>query len=143
MLAQKYTGGHLKVAPEHVASATLKKMRKPPMEVLEEFERKFKDASKKMGKKQYLVPYFISGFPGCGKNDAEQARAWLQKRGQKLEQVQNYMPLPGTMAAAYYATGLDEHGNKLYVPDAGERRRQKELLLNPAGASATRKRRPR
>ncbi len=128
-LAKYYTGGHLKVAPEHTDAATLKLMRKPAITILKDFERIFIKSSKKAGKKQFLVPYFISGFPGCTMDAGNSAGNWLRKRNQKLEQVQNFIPLPGTMAAAMYAAKMDINHNKLYIPDAKERKRQKNLLL--------------
>ncbi|MBN2804776.1 MAG: YgiQ family radical SAM protein [Deltaproteobacteria bacterium] len=133
VLAKFYTGGHLKVAPEHSSNNVLKLMRKPAIEIMEEFETIFLEISKKQNKPQYLVPYFISGFPGCTKNDGDHAGNWLKKRNQSLEQVQNFIPLPGTMAAAMYAAEMDENKNSLYIPDAKERKRQKSLLVEKPG----------
>ena len=65
LLAAHFVGGHLKVAPEHSCPLVLQLMGKPPIEVFEEFENKFQAASRKAGKQQYLVPYFISSHPGC------------------------------------------------------------------------------
>lgn len=129
LLAQQFTGGHLKVAPEHTSEAVLKLMRKPSIAILEEFERHFIRAGNKKGLKQYLVPYFIAGFPGCTPEAANETGAWLRKRNQKLQQVQNFIPLPGTMAAAMYANETTQRGQKLFIPNAKERKRQKQLLL--------------
>ncbi len=127
-VATRHTGGHLKVAPEHVSPSVLKLMRKPPIGSLEEFERIFVAAGKKSGLEQYLVPYMIAAFPGCERADADRAGAWLEKRGQRLAQVQTYIPLPGTLAAAWHAAGFTEDGDPLYVADLAERRRQKAIL---------------
>ncbi|MGL5097251.1 MAG: YgiQ family radical SAM protein, partial [Planctomycetia bacterium] len=59
-LAAHHGGGLLKVAPEAVDPGVLERMRKPPQYTFEEFTDKFKESSKKAGRKQYLVPYFIS-----------------------------------------------------------------------------------
>ncbi|MBN2340131.1 MAG: YgiQ family radical SAM protein [Deltaproteobacteria bacterium] len=128
-IAQEFTGGHLKVAPEHTSPLVLKRMRKPGIESFEQFEELFLNAGRKVRKEQYVVPYFISGFPGCTEKAANDSSRWLQKRNQRLQQVQNFIPLPGTMAAAMYASELDEAGEPLYIPTPKERRRQKELLL--------------
>ena len=118
----------MKVAPEHVSPGVLKLMRKPPIGSFEEFERIFVAAGKKSGLEQYLVPYMIAAFPGCERADADRAGAWLEKRGQRLAQVQTYIPLPGTLAAAWHAAGFTEDGDPLYVADLAERRRQKAIL---------------
>ncbi|MCP4679877.1 MAG: YgiQ family radical SAM protein [Deltaproteobacteria bacterium] len=144
-IATNHTGGHLKVAPEHVAPDVLKRMRKPKIEQFEEFERLFAKASKKAELKQYLVPYFIAAFPGCEETEAKLVGSWLLKRNQRLRQVQTFIPLPGTMAAAYHAAGIDEKGNKLSIPDTRERKRQKGILIEtkPRKTTAQKNRRPR
>ncbi|MBN2527084.1 MAG: YgiQ family radical SAM protein [Deltaproteobacteria bacterium] len=129
LIAQSFTGGHLKVAPEHTSETVLKQMRKPGIQLLEEFERIFQAEGREKGLEQYLVPYFIAGFPGCTRDAADSTARWLTRRHQKLQQVQNFIPLPGTMASAIYAAGIDETGNPVYIPDAAERKRQKALLL--------------
>ena len=129
LLAQSFTGGHLKAAPEHTSETVLKLMRKPPIQSFEEFERLFISAGRKGGLSQYVVPYFIAGFPGCTKDAADHTGTWLRKRNQRLQQVQNFIPLPGTMAAALFAAATDENGKPLHIPDAAERRRQKAILI--------------
>src|SRR5207302_2323549 len=62
-LAQHHVGGHLKVAPEHSDPDVLMKMRKPANDDFEEFTEVFNEQSKKAGKKQYIVPYFIASHP--------------------------------------------------------------------------------
>jgi uncharacterized radical SAM protein YgiQ len=130
-LARRYTGGHLKVAPEHVDRRVLALMRKPPIEVMEQFERRFLEATGRVDKEQYLVPYFIAGFPGCGPVQSKAASAWLLSRGQRLRQVQNFIPLPGTTAAAMYHTGADENAMPLHVAGLAERKAQKRALTHP------------
>jgi len=139
VVAKWHTGGHLKVAPEHVAKGVLARMRKPQIRAFEEFERRFLEASRRAGKEQYLVPYFISGFPGCTAAEADEVGAWLARRGQKLEQVQSFIPLPGTHAAALYACGVDEDGRPLPIPNAAERTRQKKILLGDAARHPARR----
>lgn len=139
-VAAAHTGGHLKVAPEHVAPRVLARMRKPAIGAFEEFERRFLEASRRAGKEQYLVPYFVSGFPGCSPKEADAAGDWLRRRGQRLEQVQGFIPLPGTLAAAIYACGVDENGETVDVPGVAERARQKRILL--AGGAARAEKRP-
>jgi uncharacterized radical SAM protein YgiQ len=130
-VARRYTGGHLKVAPEHVDPEVLKRMRKPRIDRFEAFESRFLEASRRAGKEQYLVPYFISGFPGCTPKQADAVGRWLTKRGQRLEQVQSFMPLAGTSAAAMLACGRDDEGTPIYLPDKKEQKRQKAVLAAP------------
>ncbi len=64
-VARHHTGGLLKVAPEHSDPEVLRRMHKPPIDEFEAFARQFKNESLAAGKRQYLVPYFIAGHPGC------------------------------------------------------------------------------
>jgi hypothetical protein len=54
---------------------------------------------------------------------------WLQNRGQRLAQVQTFTPLPGTFASAMQVAAADEKGNRVFIADIKERRRQKSILL--------------
>jgi uncharacterized radical SAM protein YgiQ len=63
-LAEHHVGGYLKVAPEHTDPTVLGLMKKPGKEEFLEFDREFKKASKRAGKKQYLIPYYIASHPG-------------------------------------------------------------------------------
>ncbi|MCH7630836.1 MAG: YgiQ family radical SAM protein, partial [Proteobacteria bacterium] len=67
-LTAHHVGGHLKVAPEHTDATTLGIMKKPDVGDFQQFAEKFRDSSEKAGKKQYLVPYFISAHPGSDLN---------------------------------------------------------------------------
>jgi radical SAM superfamily enzyme YgiQ (UPF0313 family) len=130
-IARQYTGGHLKVAPEHVVKSVLKRMRKPAIDAFELFESRFLEASGSAGKQQYLVPYFIAGFPGCTPKDAGAVQRWLAKRGQRLKQCQIFIPLSGTAATAMVASGRDDTGARLFIPDIKEGKRQKALMVAP------------
>lgn len=130
-LAARHTGGHLKVAPEHVSPRVLSLMRKPPIDVFEAFEARFREASKRAGKKQYIVPYFIAGFPGCDEAEADMLEVWLKDTGRHLEQCQGFMPLAGTSAAAMAHAGQDDKQRRLFIPGIKESRRQKEGMVKP------------
>ena len=129
MLASDFTGGQLKVAPEHYCPEVLGLMGKPGYEVFEQFEEMFLDASRRAGKKQYLVPYFISSHPGCTKKNAEQLTEYLVGRNWQVRQVQDFVPGPLTLATAMYVSGRDTQGNKIHVPKGqGEKKLQLALL---------------
>jgi radical SAM superfamily enzyme YgiQ (UPF0313 family) len=123
-------GGRLKVAPEHAEPGVLKLMRKPSFEKFETFDRMFRETSEKVGKEQYLVPYFISSHPGCTEQDTAKLGDRMRQLGYRLEQVQDFTPTPMTPATAMYWTGLDPFKmTPIHVErDWAARSRQKDLL---------------
>jgi len=139
-LVQHHVSGHMKVAPEHVHPAVLRRMRRTAGD-FPAFMEKFFEESAAAGKEQYLVPYFISSFPGCTDNEMEAVEEFLRKEKWNLQQVQDFIPLPMTAAAAMYVTGLDiDSGQPIpIVRNAGERERQKRAL-RPNRARRTRNR---
>lgn len=128
-LVQNHVSGHMKVAPEHMSPAVLRRMRKPAGD-FPAFMEKFFELSEEAGKEQYLVPYFISSFPGCTDKDMGAVEEFLRKEKWNLQQVQDFIPLPMTGSAAMYVTGLDINtGEPIHVvKGAGERERQKRML---------------
>ena len=106
-LVRHHTSGHLKVAPEHLHPAVLRRMRKSRPEVFERFRAAFETESRAAGKEQYLVPYFISNFPGCTEAEMAVVEDYLRRNHWNLQQVQDFIPLPMTPAAAMYVSGLD------------------------------------
>lgn len=115
-LARHFVGGHLKVAPEHYCPRVLELMNKPPFEIFEEFEAYFKQASRRAGKEQYLVPYFISSHPGCTADDALKLTDYLISRSWRPRQVQDFSPVPLAASTAMYVSALDTKGKKIHVP---------------------------
>ncbi|MFK7930776.1 MAG: YgiQ family radical SAM protein [Myxococcota bacterium] len=130
-LAKHHVGGHLSVAPEHVAPNVLKRMKKPPVAAYERFTAMFQQCSAEAGKEQYEIPYFISGHPGCTLEDMVELALWLKKEGYKPRQVQDFIPTPMSVAAAMYHTGKDPlTGEDIYVAKGlREKKLQKALLL--------------
>lgn len=107
ILAREYTQGRLSVAPEHVHNKILQLMNKPNITIFEQFCRFFKQFSKKAGKVQYITPYFIIGFPGTDEQTEQSLIRYLSAHRISAEQVQEFYPLPMTLAAAMYYTGKD------------------------------------
>ncbi|MGH2270618.1 YgiQ family radical SAM protein [Anaerohalosphaeraceae bacterium U12dextr] len=129
LLARHFTGGHLKVAPEHYCPHVLELMGKPSFEVFEQFEDKFTQMSHKAGQNQYLVPYFIGSHPGCSPDDAIQLTEYLVNRNWRLRQVQDFVPVPLTMSAAMYVSGLSPRKKTIHIPRGqGEKKLQLALL---------------
>ncbi|MBT5828724.1 MAG: YgiQ family radical SAM protein [Candidatus Latescibacteria bacterium] len=106
-LVEHHVGGHLKVAPEHVSDSVLALMKKPAQHTFEEFGERFKEASRKAGKDQYLVPYFIASHPGSGIEEMVELAQFLKKNGYRPEQVQDFIPAPMDIATCMFYTGID------------------------------------
>ena len=106
-LARHHVGGHLKVAPEHVGANVLRMMKKPGPASFERFAEGFERASRKAGKEQYLVPYFIASHPGSGLDDMIELALYLKRKGYRPRQVQDFIPAPMDIATCMYHAGLD------------------------------------
>lgn len=129
LLARDFVGGHLKVAPEHYCSEILELMNKPSFETFEKFEAAFRKASRRCGRQQYLVPYFISSHPGCTVDDALTLTEYLISRSWRPRQVQDFIPIPLTASAAMYVSGLDTKNRKIYVPRGRKEKKLQAALL--------------
>jgi uncharacterized radical SAM protein YgiQ len=106
-LCEHHVSGQLKVAPEHVAENVLRVMGKPGAGVYKAFAEKFNSINKKLGKKQFLVPYLMSSHPGSGLAEAVELAEFLRDNNLNPEQVQDFYPTPGTAATCAYYTGID------------------------------------
>ena len=134
-LVGEFVGGQLKLAPEHNCDRVLGLMRKPAFKVFEQFMTIFERASAGAGKKQFVVPYMISAFPGCTDADMRRLAAWLKNKGWRPQQVQCFIPTPGTVATAMYYARIDPAGNPIHVARSdAERMRQHYILLPPEKA---------
>lgn len=129
LLAGHFVGGHLKVAPEHYCPNVLALMNKPPFGLFEEFEARFQEASRRAGKEQYLVPYFISAHPGCTTENALALAEYLVSRSWRVRQVQDFVPIPLTASAAMFASGCDLKGEEIFVPRGNKEKRLQAALL--------------
>lgn len=129
-LVTYHVSGRLKVAPEHTVPAVLDFMGKPYIGEFEKFSEKFYNATKKAGKKQFLVPYLMSSHPGATLKDAIALALFLKKHKLRPEQVQDFYPTPGTSSTCMFYTGLDPGTLKpVYVArDAREKAMQRALL---------------
>ena len=115
-LVEHHISGQLKVAPEHISDAVLSKMGKPENAVYERFVKKYYDINKKLGKKQFLVPYLMSSHPGSTLKEAIELAEYLRDLGYMPEQVQDFYPTPSTISTVMYYTGIDPRDKKpVYV----------------------------
>ena len=128
-LCRHHVSGQLKVAPEHISSNVLDAMGKCSGGY-DQFRKDFTAVNKRLGLKQYLLPYFISAHPGAGMKEAEELSRYLKKTGFVPEQTQDFYPTPGTLSTVMFYTGLDPRTMKpIYVPKGeGERRKQRALI---------------
>jgi uncharacterized radical SAM protein YgiQ len=130
-LLTHHVGGLLKVAPETVSPQVAKVMRKPGPQAFSRFLDDFRAHSRALGRRQAVIPYFISGHPGCSLADMIDIALFLKHHNLRVEQVQEFTPTPGSLATCIWHTGRDPFtGENVYVPSsAKERRLQKSLLL--------------
>ncbi|MBL4848091.1 MAG: YgiQ family radical SAM protein [Planctomycetes bacterium] len=129
-LAAHHVGGRLKIAPEHVSEDVLQKMKKPSLENWDRFVDGFHQASREAGKRQELVPYFISSHPGSDLNAMIELAIFLKQNGYRPDQVQDFIPAPMDIATAMYYTGIDPlNGNEVFVAKGLKDRRLQRSLL--------------
>ena len=103
-LVQHHVGGYLKIAPEHTEGGPLSKMMKPGIGTYDRFKTLFDKYSEEVGKKQFLIPYFIAAHPGTSDEDMMNLALWLKKNGFRADQVQTFYPSPMATATAMYHT---------------------------------------
>ncbi len=130
-LAEHYVSGELKLAPEHVCPGVLARMGKPKIGAYEAFVKQFNAASKRHGKKQYVLPYFMSSHPGCTLSDAAALAEYLMGSGFTPETAQDFYPTPGTLSTCIYHTGHDPFtGRKIYTPTSPEEKAMQRALIH-------------
>lgn len=129
-LCQYHVSGQLKVAPEHVSPRVTKLMGKSGKDVYVKFADAFKKMNQKIGKEQYLVPYFMSSHPGATLEDAIELAEFIRDLKYRPEQVQDFIPTPGSLSTCMYYTGIHPLTNEsVYVArDPEEKRMQRALL---------------
>jgi len=129
-LVENYISGQLKLAPEHISENVLKHMGKPPFEVYNRFVEKYVKMNKRLGKKQYIIPYLMSSHPGSTLDNAIELALYLKHNGFIPEQVQDFYPTPGTVSTTMYWTGLNPFTlKKIYVPKSVEEKNMQRALL--------------
>jgi len=115
-LVEHHISGQLKVAPEHISDAVLKRMGKPAHSVYQRFTVKYKLLNETLNKKQFLIPYLMSSHPGSILKEAVALAEYLHQNGIFPEQVQDFYPTPGALSTVMYYTGLDPRdGSKVFV----------------------------
>lgn len=129
-LVLNHTSGRLKVAPEHTEEEVLKLMAKPSFRLFERLRREFDGIVAQSGKKCELVPYFISGHPGCGMREMRRLAANNALKGLYMDQVQDFTPTPMTTSSVMFYTGLDpKNMEKVFVERDIERKKEQKSFF--------------
>ncbi|MGQ7846147.1 YgiQ family radical SAM protein [Granulosicoccus sp. 3-233] len=134
-LVTHHVGGYLKIAPEHTERGPLDKMMKPGIGAYDEFKELFEKFSRKAGKQQYLIPYFIAAHPGTTDTDMMNLALWLKRYGFRADQVQNFYPSPMATATTMYHTGKNplkrvrRDGGDVPIAKSGTQRKLHKAFL--------------
>lgn len=129
-LCRWYVSGQLRVAPEHASPRVLRLMGKPPVEEYVRFKELFERATRQAGKEQYVLPYLISSHPGCTLREAVELSEFLRDQKFTPEQVQDFIPTPGSASTCMFYTGIDPFtGRRVYVPRGGHEKALQRALL--------------
>ncbi len=130
-LILKHTSGRLKVAPEHTEGHVLALMAKPSFVLFERLRGEFDRICAREGVRMQLVPYFISGHPGCTMEDMERLSRNRYLEGLYMEQVQDFTPTPMTASSVMFYSGLDPKTLKpVFVErDVERKKRQKSFFF--------------
>ena len=129
LLCEHYVSGHLKVAPEHISKNVTEVMNKPDRAVFDRFREQFEILQKGKQKRQYLVPYFMSGHPGCTLTDMIELAEYIRDHHLYTEQVQDFTPTPMSVSTCMYYTGLNPFTMEpVHVPKGQEKKIQRALL---------------
>lgn len=129
-LCAHHVSGQLKIAPEHISDSVLACMQKPDKKVYQQFVEAFNKKNAALGLKQFLVPYLISSHPGATLEDAVAMAEFLHETGHYPEQVQDFIPTPGSLSTAmYYSEYNPLTGQDLFVAkNALDKAMQRALL---------------
>ena len=129
-LCKYHVSGQLKIAPEHISDRVTRLMGKSNRAVYLRFVEKFRRMNERLGKKQYLVPYFMSSHPGSELSDAVELAEFIRDMGYHPQQVQDFIPTPGTLSTCVWYTGLDPMtGEKVYSAKSYEEKRMQRALM--------------
>ena len=129
-LCEHHISGQMKVAPEHTSDNVLKLMNKPPYARYEQFVLKFEEINRGLKNRTYLVNYFVSAHPGARLEDAFDCAMTLLSHGMRPEQVQDFLPLPMTVAGCMYHTGHHPlTGKPVHVPKKDTERAMQRALI--------------
>ena len=128
-ISDYHISGHLKVAPEHIAKKVTGIMNKPDHAVFDRFRDRFETLQDGKKSRQYLLPYFMSGHPGCTITDMIELALYIRDNHLYTEQVQDFTPTPMSVSTCMYYTGLNPFTlEPVHVPKGQEKKIQRALM---------------
>ncbi len=129
-LCKYHISGQLKVAPEHISEQVTRLMGKSGKDVYVRFAESFKKVNEQLGMKQYLVPYFMSSHPGSTLTNAIELAEFIRDLNYQPEQVQDFIPTPGTLSTCMYYSGINPlTGENVYVARTSEEKHMQRALM--------------
>ncbi|MCQ2091134.1 MAG: YgiQ family radical SAM protein [Fibrobacter sp.] len=128
-LIEFHVSGRLKVAPEHTVESVLNLIRKPSFTLFHKFKEFFDAECARIGKKQQIIPYFISSHPGCTEADMAELALETKQLGFQLEQVQDFTPTPMTIATEMFYAEMKPDGTPLYVAKTPEQKKSQKQFF--------------
>lgn len=129
-LCKYHISGQLKVAPEHISEQVTRLMGKSDKNVYVRFAESFKKVNEQLGMKQYLVPYFMSSHPGSTLTNAIELAEFIRDLNYQPEQVQDFIPTPGTLSTCMYYSGINPlTGENVYVAKTSEEKHMQRALM--------------
>ena len=94
------------------------------------FVERFAAINQKLGKKQFLVPYFMSSHPGATLDDAIELAEFIKKMGYHPQQVQDFIPTPGTLSTCMWYSGINPlTGARVYTAKNPEDKAMQRALM--------------
>jgi radical SAM superfamily enzyme YgiQ (UPF0313 family) len=114
-LVLHHTSGWLKVAPEHTQDRVVNLMRKPSFDLFFELKARFEEICERHKLNFKIIPYFISGHPGCTLADMANLALFTKQMGFRLDAVQDFTPTPGSWSTARFYTGLLDKKETVFV----------------------------
>lgn len=129
-LCEHHISGQLKIAPEHISDRVTTMMGKSRRKVYVRFVERFAAMNQKLGKKQFLVPYFMSSHPGSTLADAIELAEFIKKMGYHPQQVQDFIPTPGTLSTCMWYSGINPlTGSRVYTAKKPEDKAMQRALM--------------
>ena len=105
-------------------------MAKPSFRLFERLRMEFDNIVRSSGRKCELVPYFISGHPGCGMKEMQRLARTPALKGLYMDQVQDFTPTPMTTSSVMFYTGLDPKNlEKVFVERDIERKKEQKSFF--------------
>jgi uncharacterized radical SAM protein YgiQ len=131
LILEHFTGDQLKIAPVHVSDSVTRRVRKYSYDTTKRFFERYQATVDKMGLNGIeVVPYFMASHPGSTIEDALEVALFMEERGIRSSQIQDFVPMPGTASACMYYTGLDPmNDEQMYRPLSHRERKLQRALL--------------